>query len=297
MPFTYLITGELSLSLSSAALAGSLSPPPRRSLHISIRTPKLTQRSSPTAGASRSLGLGYAKELLASSPDVRVVAAARNPSSAEGLQALANDAANKDRVYLLQLDVEDKEQVAKAAKELEDSGFLGESGLDALVNNAGVAADAKFKPSELCVHPLLLLVRRRGFEGGEAVGELTLYLCREPEHVLSNIGVNLLGVLNVTKQFLGLLKQGKGKQIFMLSSVCGSIEEFGKNTMVTGCASHSCLSAAPLASRRLLRLADCISKAALNMFSAKLASELGPVRLGRFSSSTGRSPRCPRRRR
>ncbi|GAA5922619.1 hypothetical protein JCM3775_005795 [Rhodotorula graminis] len=177
-------------------------------------------------GASRSLGLGYAKELLASSPDVRVVAAARNPSSAEGLQALANDAANKGRVYLLQLDVENKEQVANAAKELEDSGFLGESGLDALVNNAGVAADAKFKPSEL-----------------------------EPEHVLSNIGVNVFGVLNVTKQFVPLLKKGQGKQIFVLSSVCGSIEEFGKNTMVTG---------------------YCISKAAVNMYTAKLASELGP---------------------
>jgi len=43
----------------------------------------------------------------------------------------------------------------------------------------------------------------------------------------------------VTKAFLPLVRQGKGKQIFTVSSVCGSVEEFGKNTVATGCAFSS----------------------------------------------------------
>ncbi|TNY21588.1 dehydrogenase [Rhodotorula diobovata] len=176
-------------------------------------------------GASRGLGLGYSKALLASDPRIRVVAAARNPSAASDLQALANEEANKGRIHLLQLDVEDKDKVAQAVKELEASGFV-ENGIDALVLNAGVAAESKYKPSEI-----------------------------EPEHVLANLGVNLFGVLNVTKAFLPLVRQGKGKQIFTVSSVCGSVEEFGKNTVATG---------------------YCISKSAVTMWTAKLAAELGP---------------------
>ena len=40
-------------------------------------------------GASRSLGLGYTRQLLKSGNHVRVVAGARNPSSADDLQACA----------------------------------------------------------------------------------------------------------------------------------------------------------------------------------------------------------------
>lgn len=111
--------------------------------------------ATPSPGASRSLGLGYTRALLAARPEARVVAAARNPSSAPDLQALAKEDANKDRVYLLQLDVEDKEQVAKAAKELEASGFL-QNGLDALIHNAGVALNHQVKPSQLRVSFLAL---------------------------------------------------------------------------------------------------------------------------------------------
>ncbi|TNY21589.1 dehydrogenase [Rhodotorula diobovata] len=176
-------------------------------------------------GASRSLGLGYTRALLAARPEARVVAAARNPSSAPDLQALAKEDANKDRVYLLQLDVEDKEQVAKAAKELEASGFL-QNGLDALIHNAGVALNHQVKPSQL-----------------------------EPEHVLDNLNVNVFGVLNVNKAFLPLLGKGKGKQVFSLSSVCASLEQWGNNVMTP---------------------AYSVSKAALNMWMSKLAAELGP---------------------
>ncbi|GAA5891098.1 hypothetical protein JCM8208_003161 [Rhodotorula glutinis] len=178
-------------------------------------------------GASRSLGLGYTRALLAARPDARVVAAARNPSGATDLQALANEDANKGRIHILQLDVESKEQVAKAAKDLEASGFLGETGaLDALVHNAGVALNHQTKPSQL-----------------------------EPEDVLDNLNINLFGVLNVNKAFLPFLEKGKGKQLFALSSVCASIEQWGNNVMTP---------------------AYSLSKVALNMWMSKVAAELGP---------------------
>lgn len=58
----------------------------------------------------------------------------------------------------------------------------------------------------------------------------------EPEHVLDNLNVNVFGVLNVNKAFLPLLGKGKGKQVFSLSSVCASLEQWGNNVMTPACA-------------------------------------------------------------
>jgi len=55
-------------------------------------------------GSSRSLGLGYAKELLASSTQTRVVAAVRDPSKADQLEPLTKEF-GKDRLYILKCDV------------------------------------------------------------------------------------------------------------------------------------------------------------------------------------------------
>ncbi|GAA6042187.1 hypothetical protein JCM8097_005004 [Rhodosporidiobolus ruineniae] len=149
-------------------------------------------------GASRSLGLGYTRALLAHSPSTRVVAAVRNPSTADQLQALAAEEANKGRVYILKLDVEDRDGCFAAAKELERSGFLAGKGLDALVNNAGVSLENQLKPSEVT-----------------------------PEALLANLSPNLFGPINCTAAFLPLLRQGRSKQIITVSSVCGSVERFG----------------------------------------------------------------------
>ncbi|GAA6043176.1 hypothetical protein JCM8097_008710 [Rhodosporidiobolus ruineniae] len=155
-------------------------------------------------GASRSLGLGYARALLATRPEVRIVAAARNPAAASQLQALANEEANKGRVYLLTLDVTDKESVKKTARELDESGFLADGGLDALVSNSGVNPCPQIKPSDV-----------------------------EPDDLLDNLQVNTFGVLNVTKHFLPLLRKGTGKQIFSVSSICASLDAWGSNDTTT----------------------------------------------------------------
>ncbi|GAA5875092.1 hypothetical protein JCM8547_005410 [Rhodosporidiobolus lusitaniae] len=155
-------------------------------------------------GASRSLGLGYARGLLASSPSTRIIAGARNPSSAHELKALADTHENKGRVYVLKLDVADEEQVEHAAKEMAESGFLGQGGgLDALVLNAGTCSYGRL-PSETT-----------------------------KEEVLENLQSNLFGAIHTVSAFLPLLRKGRAKQIIGVSSNCGSIEAFGVNTRIT----------------------------------------------------------------
>ena len=59
-------------------------------------------------GSSRSLGLGYASQLLQSSTSTRVIAAVRNPSKADQLEPLIKEF-GKERVYVLECDVNEAE--------------------------------------------------------------------------------------------------------------------------------------------------------------------------------------------
>jgi len=59
-------------------------------------------------GSSRSLGLGYAHELLKSSSSARVIAAVRNPSKSDQLEPLVKEF-GKERVYVLECDVNEAE--------------------------------------------------------------------------------------------------------------------------------------------------------------------------------------------
>lgn len=69
--------------------------------------------SSPTSylitGASRGLGLEYSRQLLASSPKIKIVATARNPATATELKMLQD--ANEGRLYILELDVTSSESL------------------------------------------------------------------------------------------------------------------------------------------------------------------------------------------
>ncbi|GAA5875074.1 hypothetical protein JCM8547_005405 [Rhodosporidiobolus lusitaniae] len=174
-------------------------------------------------GANRGLGYVYSKALLAAKPNIRIVAAARDPAGSEQLQTLKKE--NEGRVYLLKLEVTDPEQAKQAAKELEDSDFLRDGGIDALANVAGVAVNFA-PPSQLT-----------------------------KKDILDNLKVNVFGVLAVTEAFLPLVRKSKAKQIFNVSSTVGSIEMHGPIPALT---------------------AYAISKTALNMYTKKLASELGP---------------------
>lgn len=60
-------------------------------------------------GASRGLGLEFATQLLAHSPNTRIVATARDPTNAPLLQALVK--ANEGRIHVLKVDVTDEKSV------------------------------------------------------------------------------------------------------------------------------------------------------------------------------------------
>ncbi|TMW58999.1 hypothetical protein Poli38472_007144 [Pythium oligandrum] len=75
-------------------------------------------------GSSRGIGLALAKQYQ--SDGWNVIGAARNPSTAEKLQAL--------KPYkVVQLDTSDEDSVLRAAKDLEDEA------IDVIINNAGIA--------------------------------------------------------------------------------------------------------------------------------------------------------------
>ena len=131
-------------------------------------------------GSSRSLGLGYTRELLKAGH--RVIAAVRNPSTgAEQLSPLSKEFGDS-KLYLLKCDVTDSKstQVSflslqfffdsmlnrsslaqEAAETLEKSGFISESGLDCVIANAGVLGGGWKSSSQLLVftlhYPLLSL--------------------------------------------------------------------------------------------------------------------------------------------
>ncbi|GAA5950503.1 hypothetical protein JCM21900_004829 [Sporobolomyces salmonicolor] len=175
-------------------------------------------------GASRSLGLGYARSLLAASPKHKVVAAVRTPAKADALNALAKE--YEGRVLVIAVDVDSEDSVKAAAKELEGNPFV-KDGLDSLLVNAGVFVGLHASPKEMSI-----------------------------EALEANLRTNLYGAAHTITHFLPLLQKGKGKQIFVTSSIVGSLG--GPVSQVPGAVTYS------------------ISKAAVNMLTVKWARELGP---------------------
>lgn len=94
------------------------------------------------ASASRGIGLELVRQLL-ESPANLVVAACRNPETATTLGEL--NATAKGTLHTVKLDVSDSDNVQASAKELEP--ILGETGLDYLINNAGIVRTSMFQPS------------------------------------------------------------------------------------------------------------------------------------------------------
>ncbi|GAA5912311.1 uncharacterized protein JCM6883_003320 [Sporobolomyces salmoneus] len=143
-------------------------------------------------GSSRSLGLGYLRQLLISSPSIRVIAAVRDPSNASQLDAAVSEF-GKDRVYVLRCDVTDPKSTQEAARTLESSGFLMDGVLDALLANAGVLG------------------------GGMKTAS------HDEEDLTYCLSANLYGVINTVNAFLPFLRKGSKKQIFVTSSIVGRI--------------------------------------------------------------------------
>lgn len=131
-----------------------------------------------------STGIGRATALRLDAAGWRVFGGVRKAQDAESLRA-----AGSERLTPLMLDVADAEAIASAAELL--AGELGGAGLDGLVNNAGVSL-----PSPLETMPI--------------------------EDFRRQIEVNLTGQVAVTQALLPLLRESRGRIVF-LSSIGGRI--------------------------------------------------------------------------
>ncbi|CAL1274965.1 unnamed protein product [Larinioides sclopetarius] len=86
-------------------------------------------------GANRGLGLEFVKQfIILPSPPNFVFATCRDPSKAEDLQHIAK---SNPTVKVLQLDIKDEKSFPEIRKQLEQE--IGPTGLNLLINNAGVA--------------------------------------------------------------------------------------------------------------------------------------------------------------
>ncbi|KAH7925572.1 NAD(P)-binding protein [Leucogyrophana mollusca] len=144
-------------------------------------------------GASRGIGLGLVKALLAS-PENIVFAPCRDPASARELQALSG--AHPGSLRVVQLDVTEEASIHSAKALIE--GLLDGSGLDFLINNAAITAKDD-RPSNF------------------TIADLT-------SAMISNAG----GPAIVTRIFIPLIEQSSRKVIVNISSSLSSIgTDFG----------------------------------------------------------------------
>jgi NAD(P)-dependent dehydrogenase (short-subunit alcohol dehydrogenase family) len=132
------------------------------------------------SGASSGIGLDLARHLAGRG--WHVLAGARRPEDLERLRALA-----PGQILPVALDVTSEASVRDAFSEIERA--TGAAGLQALINNAGIAVAGP-------VERVSIADWRAQFE------------------------VNLFGVVSLTQAFLPLLRRGRGR-IVMMSSVSG----------------------------------------------------------------------------
>lgn len=142
-------------------------------------------------GASRGLGLEFTKQILANSPENKVIAAARNPSASAGLQALVK--ANPGRLDLLTIDVSSPESVKSG---IAFAGKLPSAahGIDVLINNAGV--------------------QTAGFKSATKSSR---------DELDADLRTNLLGTIDVVLESLPLLRLGSLKKVLTIGSIVGSL--------------------------------------------------------------------------
>src|SRR4030095_1019053 len=136
--------------------------------------------------ASRGIGLEFARQYAAEG--WRVLAACRNPSAADNLQAIAR--ASNGRVEALEMDVSHLKSVGRAAERAHDQS------IDVLINSAGIMG----KP-------------------GQHIGDLDYDSWAEV------LDVNTMGPMRVTEACIEHLRRGLRKLILAITSGMGSIAD------------------------------------------------------------------------
>ena len=166
-------------------------------------------------GANRGIGLELTHQLLKQGK--RVFATCRQPGKADGLQSLLDKF--NERLTILPLDVTNDEMVAGVVTAV----LTQTPSLDLLINNAGI------------------------FYRGEGVDNF------DPAKMRHTFDVNVVGAMQVTANFVNLLRRGTNPRIINISSQLGSLLAMDRNW---GDVSYNS------------------SKAALNMVTRKLAHDL-----------------------
>jgi len=129
-------------------------------------------------GASKGLGLQFCRHILASRPDVKVIATSRFPDKSEGLMELHG--AYHGRLDIIPLDVTKEDQVATLAGQLKEQ----HKGMDLLINCAAM------------LHP-------------SGRGETSLSHV-SAEGLSTTFATNTVGPLLMAKYFQPLLAKGTG---------------------------------------------------------------------------------------
>jgi NAD(P)-dependent dehydrogenase (short-subunit alcohol dehydrogenase family) len=155
-------------------------------------------------GANRGIGLAVVEQYLLHT-DAQVFAGVRNPDAASALQALV--AEYDDRLVLVQLEVTDGASRQNAFSSI----HAQTSGLDALINNAGIDPD------------------------GQKLETITAETMRQV------LEVNTIAPLLLVQTMLPLLKGGKNARIVNISSSMGSLERRTYGGSYAYCASKSAL--------------------------------------------------------
>ncbi|XP_067386268.1 C-signal-like [Emydura macquarii macquarii] len=179
-------------------------------------------RSVLVTGSNRGIGLELIKHFIGKpNPPEVIFATCRDPEGARA-QELKNLASKHPNVVILQLEATDPGSIKAAAKKAE--ARLGGSGLNLLINNAGVTSPSTLESAT-------------------------------PEDMLSVYNINVVGPLLVTQVFLPLLKkaaQGSNQKgmscskaaIVNISSVLGSIEKTPETFFFVPVVSYRCSKAA-----------------------------------------------------
>lgn len=144
----------------------------------------MTSTTALVTGANKGIGLETTRQLLAAGWTVWL--GARDPELGRRAVDALEVEGHPGAVRLLELDVTDDASVADAVE------TVAETGLDVLVNNAGIS-------------------------GGPRAPEETL-----PQHFLPVYGVNVLGPVRMTHAFLPLLLASDHPRIVNVSSGMGS---------------------------------------------------------------------------
>ncbi|KAI0789877.1 hypothetical protein C8Q75DRAFT_806537 [Abortiporus biennis] len=142
-------------------------------------------------GTGKGIGLGLVNELL-KNPENQVLATTRNPSNSEGLQELAKQYPDPNRLIILKLDISSYENIDEIGKQVEQ---ILPNGLDYLINNAGLSQQSLVSFDDIDV-----------------------------DIALDELRLNTLSIIRVLRAFKPVLARGKDKKVLTITSRLGSIE-------------------------------------------------------------------------